>query len=86
MKILRGLALSASLLALGVGAHACGGDVCEDASKIIADCTGTTTEGSTEGNDVECTGPLQTISQCIVDNEQAYCTFLKDPPNATNPC
>jgi hypothetical protein len=86
MKILRGLLLAGSMLGLAVGFSACGGDVCEDASKIIADCTGTTTEGDTTESDVECTGPLQTVSQCIVDNEASYCDFLKDPTNATNPC
>lgn len=89
MRVGRGALLICMLAVGAIGLAACGSDVCESASVIIAECTGTALEdpAPSEGEDVDsCVDNQKTSSQCIVDNEKAYCDYLKDPVNAENPC
>lgn len=78
-----------AMLIVGVAMVAVGcGDVCEDAGNVVKDCLDLKDDGNSDDDseDAECTGTDKDTAQCIVDNEDAYCTYLKNPTTEDNPC
>lgn len=58
-----------------------GGNLCNDANDVLADCLGTTYE---EVADEDCTPDLETLAECIIDNGEAVCQALLD--GTSGPC
>jgi len=58
---------------LAFSAVACGGNECDDAADKVEEC-GITGEGSSDGDDVECSGQVECAAKCIND---ASCDDLK---------
>lgn len=86
--------LGAVALSAG-GTTGCGDNVCKQSDQIIRECTppaaSSTQPQTVDATKRSCTDENEKEARCIVDNKDAFCTYLKnttaaDPNNAYLKC